>query len=202
MCAFGVLGLSCEAPAQDEELVAHKTKKFTTKNMCNNHLCQNKTRCWPRKFNRKPFRSLCWCECPLLKFMRRQIGWWLRGTLMLDKVPMIENLQATLERISLSRVVVQSNRDCQKRTVCQGCRGYMIHGSPRMAWNPRTFNVDQLGQMPRYSKGNWHVGCAILMSKVPSRRNCLREVDPRVVGGLTGASPASLSKKCVSASLG
>ena len=41
----------------------------------------------------------------------------------------------------------------------------------------------------RFLRGYWHIACAILVSKIGSHRNCLREIDMRVVGHLTGATP-------------
>ena len=42
--------------------------------------------------------------------------------------------------------------------------------------------------MPGYNRGNWHVSCAVLASKICVPRNCLREVDMAMVGQLSGAT--------------
>ena len=110
----------------------------------------------------------------------------------------IEELQTTILRITAGRLKLNSKRArgswcfqrCLRQTTCQGCRGLMAKGCPRLAWDPSVTNVDTLRSLPGYSAGNWHIACAILTSKVPTPRNCLKEIDLRVVGMLTGATDA------------
>ena len=62
----------------------------------------------------------------------------------------------------------------------------------RFSWSP-SHNPDGLRALPGFSRGYWHIACAILVSKIGSHRNCLREIDMRVVGHLTGATPLEAS---------
>ena len=66
----------------------------------------------------------------------------------------------------------------------------MAKGTPRLGWDPKTVNREELRSLPGFHGGFWHHACAILTSKVPARRNCLKEIDLRVVGLLSGAPPA------------
>ena len=106
-------------------------------------------------------------------------------------------LQQTLLNITVSRsrIVSLSSRGmwtfhlCIRQTVCKGCDGTMSKNCPRLSWDPRTTQISEgLRAMPGYNRGNWHVSCALLASKISVPRNCLREVDMAMVGQLSGAT--------------
>ena len=78
---------------------------------------------------------------------------------------------------------------CRRSRVCQGCFGSMAKGCPRLSWDPKTAKPELFRALPRFYGGNWHIASAILTSKVPSPRNCLKEIYLGVVGRLSGASP-------------
>ena len=108
----------------------------------------------------------------------------------------VEVLRKTIGKVTQSRLTVTANRlkgwwifqHCQRQSICQGCRGTMCRGLPRLAWDPKTVNDEALRSYPGYFRGNWHIACGVLVSKISVPFNCLKEVDFRVVERMTGAS--------------
>ena len=106
-------------------------------------------------------------------------------------------LQQTLLNITVSRsrIVSLSNRGmwtfqfCIQQTACKGCNGIMLKNCPRLSWDPRTTQRPEgLRAMPGFNRGNWHVSCAILASKIVVPGNCLLKVDMAMVCQLPGAT--------------
>ena len=131
--------------------------------------------------------------------MKRQSGCPQKDSSRVGTVSItFDTLQQTLLKISVGRLDVHSERSkclwkfelCRRSCVCQGCFGSMAKGCPRLSWDPKTANPELFRALPRFYGGNWHIACAILTSKVPSPRNCLKKIYLGVVGRLSGASPA------------
>ena len=110
----------------------------------------------------------------------------------------VDTLQETTLKITAGRHQIDSSREkgiwtfdfVKRQCLCQGCRGSMAKGTLRLGWYPKTVHREELRSLPGFHGGFWHLACAILTSKVPARRNCLKETDLRVVGLLSGAPPA------------
>ena len=97
----------------------------------------------------------------------------------------VERLRETIGKVTLSRLTVTANRakgwwifqHCQRQSICQGCQGAMCRGLPTLAWDPKTINDEALRSYPGYFRGNWHLACGVLVSKISVPFNCLKEVD-------------------------
>lgn len=112
------------------------------------------------------------------------------------------NMLASLHENAAKGIAIQYLAECRRRSQwrfelakagtsrCQACRELIPKGGPRLAWCPGSFDVRVYKEFPGYDKGSWHVGCAVLVSKLLVPCNYLIPITPGVVVmEMSGANP-------------